>query len=153
MNYWPYNFSIGNLYIGENHGSIVEIFPQNHDQRPQGSNKPTSLLDNAAQQLEEYLGGYRTSFDLPLAPDATKFQKKVWQQLLTIPYGETRCYGEIAANLGQPKAAQAVGQAIGSNPIMIIIPCHRVIGKNKSLTGYAWGLPLKERLLALESIV
>lgn len=150
MNYQSYDFSIGSLYITESHRGIAEIYPTTGNKKPQGTEKATPLLNTAAQQLEDYLQGIRTCFDLPLAPKGTDFQQKVWQELLKIPYGTTRSYGEIAADMGKPKAAQAVGQAIGHNPIMIIIPCHRVIGKDNSLTGYAWGLPLKKQLLTLE---
>lgn len=104
----------------------------------------------AFEELEEYFLGRRREFDLPLSPDGTEFQKKVWAALREIPYGETRSYSEIAGQVGNPKAVRAVGMANHRNPIAIMIPCHRVIGKNGSLTGYAGGLDLKERLLKLE---
>ena len=87
---------------------------------------------------------------MPLAPEGTPFQRRVWDALLEIPYGETTSYGEIARRIGQPQASRAVGLANGSNPLPIIIPCHRVIGSNGSLTGYGGGLPIKQQLLALE---
>lgn len=108
------------------------------------------VLAATVQQLGEYLAGERRSFDLPLAPHGNEFQQSVWRLLLEIPYGSTTTYGELAQRLGQPGAAQAVGTANARNPIGIIIPCHRVIGSDGSLTGYAGGLNRKRRLLELE---
>jgi methylated-DNA-[protein]-cysteine S-methyltransferase len=110
----------------------------------------TETLKMAAGQLMEYLQGKRKVFDILLAPEGTVFQKKVWGALLTIPYGETSSYGKLAENIGKPGAARAVGMANNRNPIPVIIPCHRVIGADGSLTGYGGGLSMKERLLALE---
>jgi methylated-DNA-[protein]-cysteine S-methyltransferase len=109
-----------------------------------------SQLQEAIRQLRAYFAGELETFDLPLAPQGTAFQLKVWKLLCDIPYGETISYGELARRVGNPKASRAVGLANGSNPIPIIIPCHRVIGSNGKLTGYGGGLPLKEKLLALE---
>ena len=103
------------------------------------------------RQVEEYCAGQRTDFDLELAPQGTDFQCAVWDALLAIPYGETRSYGEIARVIGQPQAARRVGAANGANPIALIVPCHRVIGADGSLTGYGGGLPLKKALLAHEA--
>ena len=103
------------------------------------------------KQVKEYCAGKRTEFDLELAPRGTEFQQSVWHALLAIPYGETRSYGEIARTIGQPTAARGVGAANGSNPIALIVPCHRVIGADGSLTGYGGGLPLKRKLLAHEA--
>ena len=97
------------------------------------------------------MDGKRKSFDLPLKPEGTEFQKKVWNALLDIPYGETRSYKDIAVAIGNPKACRAVGMANNRNPISIIIPCHRVIGANGSLVGYGGGLPIKIELLNLET--
>lgn len=110
----------------------------------------TSLSDRCFGQLEEYLAGERKRFDLPLCPQGTAFQKKVWEALCTIPYGQTRSYADIAVQIGDPKACRAVGMANNRNPIAILVPCHRVIGKNGDLTGYAGGLEIKRRLLDLE---
>lgn len=110
------------------------------------------LLDAAEAQLREYFAGARRTFDLPLAPHGTAFQQRVWTALRAIPYGETRTYGELAAAIGSPNASRAVGMANHRNPIPIIIPCHRVIGANGTLTGYAGGLEIKRKLLALEGI-
>lgn len=104
----------------------------------------------AMRQLREYAEGRRKVFDLPLNPIGTPFQRKVWQALLAIPYGETRTYGQIAQAIGMPKASRAVGGACNRNPIGIIIPCHRVIGSNGKLTGYYGGLEFKELLLEHE---
>lgn len=101
-------------------------------------------------QLHEYLEAQRRTFDVPLDLRGTSFQQAVWDRLLHIPYGETRSYAEVAASIGRPTALRAVGRAVGANPVSIVIPCHRVIGKDGSLVGYGGGLPLKERLLALE---
>jgi len=102
-------------------------------------------------QLEEYFAGERREFELDLAPAGSPFQLQVWRALRAIPYGQTASYGEIAAAVGQPGAARAVGGANNRNPIAIVIPCHRVIGASGSLTGYGGGLPRKQRLLALEA--
>lgn len=110
------------------------------------------LLDAAEAQLHEYFAGTRRAFDLPLAPRGTAFQQRVWTALRAIPYGETRTYGELAAAIGNPNAGRAVGMANHRNPIPIVIPCHRVIGANGTLTGYAGGLETKQKLLALEGI-
>jgi methylated-DNA-[protein]-cysteine S-methyltransferase len=108
------------------------------------------VCDRTVTQLEEYFAGERRRFDLPLAPRGTSFQRRVWLELMEIPYGQTISYGEMARRIGQPTASRAVGAANGSNPIPIVIPCHRVIGKNGSLVGFGGGLSVKKRLLDLE---
>ena len=108
------------------------------------------MLKEPVRQVEAYFSGKLKDFDFPLAPQGTTFQTSVWKELLRIPYGETISYGELARRLGNPKAVRAVGLANGSNPIAIVIPCHRVIGSNGSLVGYGGGLPIKQALLALE---
>jgi len=110
-----------------------------------------SAFPHTIKQLDEYFSGKLTDFDLSLKPRGTKFQLQVWQALLKIPYGETVSYRAIAENIDQPKAVRAVGNANGRNPIPIIIPCHRVIGKDGSLTGFGGGLPVKSFLLDLEN--
>src|SRR5690606_32152543 len=102
------------------------------------------------RQLDAYFRGTLRTFDLPLAPQGTPFQQTVWEALRHIPYGQTVSYGELARRVGRPAAVRAVGLANGSNPIAIVIPCHRVIGANGTLTGYGGGLPTKQALLALE---
>jgi methylated-DNA-[protein]-cysteine S-methyltransferase len=108
------------------------------------------VLAAARTQLAEYFDGRRSDFDLPLAPRGTPFQQAVWQALLAVPFGATSTYGAIAAAIRRPKAVRAVGAAVGANPIGIVVPCHRVVGADGSLTGYAGGLDRKARLLALE---
>jgi methylated-DNA-[protein]-cysteine S-methyltransferase len=111
------------------------------------------VLQRAREQLEAYFGGQRTSFDLPLAPAGTEFQRSVWDALLKVPFGVTSTYGALAALLGRPTGARAVGAAVGANPIPIVIPCHRIIGKDGSLTGFAGGLERKSILLKLEGVL
>jgi len=109
------------------------------------------VTESAKQQLLEYFEGRRTRFDLPMAAKGTDFQKRVWDALTTIRFGETCCYADIANKINNPKAARAVGAANGKNPMTIVVPCHRVIGSNGSLTGYAFGVERKAWLLAHES--
>jgi len=104
----------------------------------------------AQEQLLAYFAGDLTSFDVPLRPAGTPWQQKVWRALVDVPFGETKSYRDIARQVGNPRAARAVGMALNRNPIAIIIPCHRVVGADGSLTGYGGGLALKERLLAHE---
>jgi len=111
----------------------------------------STFFNDAKQQLREYFNNKRQVFDLKLNPAGTVFQRHAWQQLIKIPYGETRRYKDIAAGLGNPNASRAVGMANNKNPIPIIIPCHRVIGANNKLVGYAYGLELKQQLLSLEN--
>jgi methylated-DNA-[protein]-cysteine S-methyltransferase len=118
---------------------------------PREWEREDSAFREAIRQLRAYFAGERKEFDLTLAPEGTPFQLVVWKNLRKIPYGETISYGQLARRIGRPQAARAVGLANGSNPIAIIIPCHRVIGANGTLTGYGGGLPIKEKLLALES--
>jgi methylated-DNA-[protein]-cysteine S-methyltransferase len=117
---------------------------------PIGTERKTEVLAAAAAQLDEYFAGKRRTFDLPMTLDGTEFQRTVWRALADVPYGETCTYGELARVIGRPSASRAVGAANGANPIAIILPCHRVIGSNGTLTGYGGGLPLKKKLLAME---
>jgi len=117
---------------------------------PSGGLTDPSANHQTVEQLTEYFEGKRTQFDLPLDVEGTPFQKAVWSELLRIPYGETRTYGEIAKAVGRPGAARAVGMANHENPIAVVIPCHRVIGRDGSLTGYAGGVHLKAQLLSIE---
>ncbi|MDR2964184.1 MAG: methylated-DNA--[protein]-cysteine S-methyltransferase [Treponema sp.] len=111
----------------------------------------TPLIKKTVQQLDEYFSKKRKTFNLPLSLNGTEFQLKVWNTLQKIPYGETCSYGELAKMIGNPKASRAVGMANNKNPVVIIIPCHRVIGADGSLTGYAGGLDIKKILLGLET--
>lgn len=108
-------------------------------------------FDEAKEQITDYFEGKRKEFDLTISPAGTEFQKKVWNELCRIPYGETRTYGEIGNNLGSPGLARAVGTANGKNPLPIIIPCHRVIGTGGKLAGFAYGLTIKRALIQLEA--
>lgn len=116
----------------------------------QGQEVLSPVLKETARQLSEYFSGKRREFSLPLSPKGTEFQLRVWRALETIPYGETRSYGDMARLIGSPKACRAVGMANHRNPISIIVPCHRVVGANGSLTGYGGGLDAKRFLLDLE---
>ena len=116
---------------------------------PESADEP--VLAEARRQLLEHFAGERSRFDLPLAPRGTAFQQRVWEELRRIPYGTTATYGEIAARLGDPRCVRAVGLANGRNPIAVVVPCHRVIGSDGKLRGYAGGVERKQRLLALES--
>jgi methylated-DNA-[protein]-cysteine S-methyltransferase len=146
---------VGDLRIVERDGAIsaIEFSPfRDHDGRPRGARQDDHpLLVEAVTQLPAYFARELKQFDLPLAPDGSAFQTAVWDQLQKIAYGDTASYGEIAHRLGRSNAAsRAVGLANGSNPIPIVIPCHRVIGANGTLTGYAGGLERKQALLELE---
>jgi methylated-DNA-[protein]-cysteine S-methyltransferase len=129
--------------IREIHFDLSRPFPgERHDGNP--------TLMAAGRQLRDYFEGHLRQFDLPLDLQGTDFQKRVWTQLETIPYGDIRSYAQIAGSIGSPKAVRAVGAANGANPIPIVIPCHRVIGSSGKLVGYGGGLPLKKRLLEIE---
>ena len=118
---------------------------------PEAWKQDDRSFSDAAMQLKEYFAGKRRSFELPLRPEGTPFQIKVWAELGRVPYGETISYGELARRVGNPNAMRAVGAANGANPLPIVIPCHRVIGANGKMVGYAAGLPIKQRLLAIEA--
>lgn len=135
------------IYIIEKNSQIYAITTDNKYEYIQ---KETTLIKEAAKQLNEYFKGKRKVFDLPLDLSGTAFQTKVWQELLKIPYGKTVSYKDISIAINNPKAYRAVGMANNKNRIMIVVPCHRVIGSNKKLIGYAGGLKLKEYLLDLE---
>ena len=125
-----------------------DLSPCDSKMRPAESNGAFTIY--VRSEITEYLRGERKSFSLVYEPRGTVFQQKVWQALCRIPYGKTATYGEIAAAVGKPKAARAVGMVCNKNPLMIVVPCHRVIGSDGSLTGYASGLEMKKRLLELE---
>ncbi|MDR2756196.1 MAG: methylated-DNA--[protein]-cysteine S-methyltransferase [Planctomycetaceae bacterium] len=144
--------SIGRLGLVENGEAVTNIFFRSEKAPPNTKEHLTPLLRRAVRQIKEYLNGQRTVFDLPLKPEGTDFQLAVWKALQTIPYGETMSYRDIAEQIGNPKACRAVGMANHRNPITIIIPCHRVIGTDGSLTGYGGGLKLKQQLLNLEKL-
>ncbi|MBU2699947.1 methylated-DNA-[protein]-cysteine S-methyltransferase [Sporomusaceae bacterium BoRhaA] len=149
-NIFFYQTNIGKIGIVENGMAIIKLYLNGLIAPQDATVKETPLLREAAMQLQHYLAGKRKSFDLPFAPDGTEFQQNVWSALQVIPYGETRSYVEVAKRVGRPKAARAVGMANNKNPIPIFIPCHRVIGANGKLVGYAGGLDVKQYLLNLE---
>jgi len=150
MDYGYYTSPVGLVEVGSTEEAIASVyFVQNQRHDAAGS----ALVDVAIEQLAGYVSGTRHSFDLPLSFGGTQFQQAVWRQLLTIPYGETVSYLEIASALGNPKAVRAVGAANGQNPISIIAPCHRVIGSNGKLIGYGGGLWRKEWLLRHEGVL
>lgn len=141
---------LGELTIVATQNAIVEA--KFSSEEPINSHRSlTPLIEKATQQLREYFARERTEFNLPVEPTGTEFQLQVWNELLKIPYGKVINYGAQAKQLGKPNASRAVGAANGKNPIAVIIPCHRVIGANGSLTGYAGGLNIKRELLALEN--
>ncbi|MDR2254475.1 MAG: methylated-DNA--[protein]-cysteine S-methyltransferase [Arthrobacter sp.] len=148
---------LGTLIIAANGIGLTGVWFEDHRYFPSDATlgervEPGehAVLDAAAEQLGQYLAGEREDFDLPLDPAGTGKQKKVWDILRTIPAGSVTTYGAIARELGKPKAAQAVGQAVGHNPLSVIVPCHRVVGVDGSMTGYAGGLERKRYLLDLE---
>ena len=139
---------VGDLALTEENGALTGLYFGRRSL--EGEEGLTALLERASRQLEEYFAGKRKQFDLPLSLRGTEFQRQVWAALRDIPYGETRSYGQIAQAVGRPKAVRAVGMANHRNPISIIVPCHRVVGADGSLTGYGGGLENKKFLLALE---
>ena len=154
MNVWYVNSILGTFRLEEEDNAIcgLALCP---DGVPELEPLPrkvceTPLLQEAEEQLNEYFAGARREFDLPLAPKGTPFQKAVWAEMCRIPYGETRTYGQIAAQIGRPTACRAVGMANNRNPIAIVVPCHRVVGSTGALVGYAGGLGVKTHLLNLE---
>lgn len=146
MNCCNYKSPFGSIILQEENG-VLTMVKFGHCSE-QGE---SALLQETSRQLDEYFSGKRKEFDLPHKAEGTLFQQKVWQALQQIPYGTTVCYKDIAEAIGSPKACRAVGMANHNNPICIIVPCHRVIGANGSLVGYAEGLDVKQKLLKLEA--
>jgi methylated-DNA-[protein]-cysteine S-methyltransferase len=149
--------SIGDLLVVADDGGLTGIYFPGHWHPPTPASLGIAveagadpLFERLGVELSEYLAGRRIRFDLPLAPDGDEFQHAVWAMLREIPFGETVTYGELAARLGDRNLARRVGGAVGRNPISILVPCHRVVGADGSLTGYAGGLDRKRRLLELE---
>lgn len=152
------NSPVGDIGIGEREEYVRHLlFSSEEDLKDQVKEdyiiEETQLIKLVKKQLDEYFEGTRKQFDLPLMPEGTDFQKKVWEALTEIPYGETTSYKEIGQKIGCPKGSRAVGLANNRNPIAVIIPCHRVIGGDGKLVGYGGGLPIKEKLLTLEGVV
>ena len=144
-----FNSPLGPVSVVESEGALVEVL-FGIPEKSEAKTGTSPLLQEAEKQLREYFDGVRTQFDLPLQPEGTEFQKKVWQALLSIPYGETRTYKEVAELVGNVNATRAVGGANNKNPLGIVVPCHRVIGANGKMVGYAGGVEFKEYLLQLE---
>ncbi|MFG1628011.1 methylated-DNA--[protein]-cysteine S-methyltransferase [Kribbella sp. NPDC049227] len=150
---------IGDLTLVASDNALAGVYFPHHWVKPtpetlgEQVEATDALLSEAARQLDEYLTGERTSFDIPTVLRGDEFQRRVWSILEEIPYGATSSYGEIAERLGDRTLAQQVGKAVGQNPLSIVVPCHRVVGKNGSLTGYAGGLKRKQFLLDLEEPV
>ena len=146
---YSYQTLIGPMTIMESEGYLVQIKfgDGNMATYPR---EETLMIKKAHQQMQEYFQGERRVFDLPLKPQGTEFQRRVWSALLDIPYGETRSYKDLAIKIQNPKAFRAVGMANNKNPLPIVIPCHRVIGSNQKLIGYRGGLDIKKKLLDLE---
>ncbi|MGH8116310.1 MAG: methylated-DNA--[protein]-cysteine S-methyltransferase [Rhodanobacteraceae bacterium] len=144
---------IGPLLLVSDGAALAEVgLPQRGKPAapPDGAKPSAAKLRSARRQFEEYFAGTRQQFELPLHPSGTPFQLEVWGALLTIPYGETASYADIARHIGRPRAVRAVGAANGANPLSIVVPCHRVIGSHGDLVGYGGGLPIKRWLLAHE---
>jgi methylated-DNA-[protein]-cysteine S-methyltransferase len=147
---------IGTLLLAADAQGLREVWFETGRQKKEPDlswQRHTAKVAFAAKQLNEYFAGERTQFDLPLHPIGTPFQLRVWHALARIPYGATVSYSDVARRIGEPQAVRAVGAANGRNPIPIVLPCHRVIGANGSLTGFGGGLPTKRFLLALEDRV
>src|SRR3954470_22988413 len=148
-----YQSPIGELTLVGAAGALSGVYFRHHWTRPDRSRfgpRTDRGFEAAIEQLDAYFAGSRRDFTLDTAPVGDEFQRRVWALLAEIPYGETRTYGELAAELGDPFAARSVGAAVGSNPLSIVVPCHRVVGKDGTLTGYAGGLARKRFLLDLE---
>jgi len=157
MNQFTYYKSpYGNMTLQANDKGLLGVWFDIHTTKPKDLgcySDECEILNRAIQQLDEYFSGQRTQFELPLAAKGTAFQQSVWNALCRIPYGETWSYQQLADAIGNPKAVRAVGLANGKNPLSVIVPCHRVIGKNGKLTGYAGGVETKQRLLELEKAI
>lgn len=146
IRFCTYSTPLGYLIVGHDQEAIVSL----KISTSAGPQEASPVSDLAALQILEYLDGIRQTFDFPFRLSGTPFQLEVWNALLQIPYRQTRTYGQIAAAIGKPNAARAVGMACSKNPLWIVIPCHRVVGQQQRLTGYAGGLDMKQSLLELE---
>ena len=147
VTYTFYPSPFGLLKIGAADGKVILVGIVSKQDEP---NQPTALSAEVYRQLQEYFASKRTVFTVPYALNGTNFQQAVWEQIAKIPYGQTVTYKDIAQAIDKPRAFQATGRAVGANPLAILIPCHRVVGSNGELTGYAFGLEMKKALLNLE---
>lgn len=148
---------LGPVRLAARGGALIGLWfdGQKHDVPPgadwqQSQDDP--LLNEAARQVRDYLDGRRRAFDLPLAPEGTAFQQSVWRAIAKVPVGRTATYRDLARRIGRPTSVRAVGAAVGRNPLSVVVPCHRIVGSDGSLTGYAGGLDRKRELLALEHV-
>ena len=154
MNYTCFDSIIGKIFLFGNNKEILKIFINNSSvclELIKQCNRQDNLFIECKKQILEYLAGKRKNFDINITINGSEFQTKVWNELLNIPYGTLKTYKDVAVNIGHPTASRAVGLAVHNNPLPIIIPCHRVIGSSGKLTGYAYGLELKQFLISLES--
>ena len=154
MNYTCFDSIIGKIFLFGNNKEILKIFLNNSSvclELIKQCNRQDNLFIECKKQILEYLARKRKNFDINIKINGSEFQTKVWNELLNIPYGTLKTYKDVAVNIGHPTASRAVGLAVHNNPLPIIIPCHRVIGSNGKLTGYAYGLELKQFLISLES--
>ncbi|MCY3665925.1 MAG: methylated-DNA--[protein]-cysteine S-methyltransferase [Gemmatimonadetes bacterium] len=152
--YTTMSSSIGELLLAGDPTGLQHIYFKDRDFTPPPDWQAVAALPYpVTEQLDSYFDGRLRAFDLPLNPQGTAFQRKVWAALLEIPYGETVSYLELARRIGNPNSVRAVGLANGKNPLPIVVPCHRVVGSNGALVGYAGGLPIKRALLALEGVL
>lgn len=150
-----YDSPLGTVTLQANEQGLLGVWFETHTTKPEdlGTQEDSfPIFQSVKEQLERYFAGEAVQFDIPIAATGTPFQQSVWHALTTIPYGETWSYAQLADAIGNPKAVRAVGLANGKNPVSVIVPCHRVIGKNGKLTGYAGGIERKQRLLAIEGI-
>ena len=150
-----YDSPLGTVTLQANEQGLLGVWFETHTTKPEdlGTQEDSfPVFQSVKEQLDRYFAGEAVQFDVPIAATGTPFQQSVWLALTTIPYGETWSYAQLADAIGNPKAVRAVGLANGKNPVSVIVPCHRVIGKNGKLTGYAGGIERKQRLLTIEGI-
>ncbi|CAH7012777.1 Methylated-DNA--protein-cysteine methyltransferase [Vibrio chagasii] len=150
-----YDSPLGTVTLQANEQGLLGVWFETHTTKPEDlgiQEDSFPIFQSVKDQLDRYFAGEAIHFDVPIAAKGTPFQQSVWHALTTIPYGETWSYAQLADAIGNPKAVRAVGLANGKNPVSVIVPCHRVIGKNGKLTGYAGGVERKQRLLAIEGI-
>ena len=150
-----YDSQLGTVTLQANEQGLLGVWFETHTTKPEDlgiQEDSFPIFQSVKEQLERYFAGDAVQFDVPIAAKGTPFQQSVWHALTTIPYGETWSYAQLADAIGNPKAVRAVGLANGKNPVSVIVPCHRVIGKNGKLTGYAGGIERKQRLLTIEGI-
>ena len=148
---------LGDVTLVANETELTGLYFVNHRHMPEARdgwtlNKKHPVLQKAEKELTEYFAGKRDSFSVPVNLGGTAFQKRIWKEIAAIPFGKTISYSELAKKAGWPKAVRAAGAATGRNPVSVIVPCHRVMGKNNSMTGYGGGLERKQQLLALENV-